>query len=226
MKKFLLGLLALMAGAAVSSAQDHEPTTTWPYLYPDFMEGELHMPGGVNKSGLYNVCIAQGTLHFIDGPLVKEALSSEVFSVRIGEDCHANVGGRIMRVLAKSDNGFVAEDLSIDVASLNATGGAYGSSSNSVSTRALSSLEGIGGTSANMNHMDLKNSKNDGKVLPLIKKTYLVLPNRIIYATKKDVLAAEGVDKARTNAFLKENKIKWKDPQSLILLVDYLSEMK
>lgn len=226
MKKIIICGLLLLAHGAMTYAQDYAPTTTWPYVFRDFTEGELLTPGGTQKSGTYNISLVSGKLHFIDGELVKEALASEVFSVRIGSDIYANVKGRMMKVLAKSDNGFVAEDATVDMAALNATGGAYGSSSNSVSTTAFSSLEGVGGTMSNMNHMQLKNSKDEGKILPLNRKLYLVLPDMVVFAAKKDVLAVDGIDKAAMNAFLKENRTKWKSPESLLPVVDRLSELK
>ena len=45
-----------------------------------------------------------------------------------------------------------------------------------------------------------------------------------VFAAKKDVMALDGIDKKELSAFLKENKIKWKDPQSLLVLGEYLNE--
>lgn len=207
-------------------AQDHKPTTSWPYLYADFQQGQLKKNVGAPIDGTYNIHIHLGTLHFIEEGMIREVLSSEVFSLKIGNDIYANVGGTIMKVLAQSDNGFIALETLVDMASLNATGGAYGSSSNSIATQALSSMEGIGGSRSNMNHMELKNSKDEGQVLPVKEKIYLVFPDMNVYAAKKDVSEMRGVDKKALNDFLKDNKIKWKDPQSLILLLDYLSDNK
>ncbi len=230
LSKYILGMRCRLVTAIVLflslckvSAQDYKPTTTWPYLYPDFISGELKKHSGVAVEGTYNVHLSKGTLHFIEKDLIREASVLEVFSVRIGKDYYANVGGAMMKVLAQSDNGFVAQEILADFAALNNTGGAYGSSSNSISTQALSSMEGIGGTRSNMNHMELKNAKDSGELLPLTTKLYLVLPGKVIYAAKKDVSDIEGIDKKELAAFLKENKIKWKDPQSLLVLVDYVS---
>lgn len=224
MKPNLLIALALVLSICRVSAQSYQPTTTWPYIYPEFTEGELKKYAGVNVEGMFNVHLAKGVLHFIEKDIIREALPTEVFSVRIGKDYYANVGGTIMKVMAESENGFVAQEVLADFAALNNTGGAYGSSSNSISTQALSSLEGIGGTRSNMNHMELKNSKDDGETLPVTVKLYLVMPGKVVYAAKKDVLDIDGVDKKAVSAFIKENKIKWNNPQALIKLVDYLSK--
>lgn len=226
MKLILFTVLALILSLHDLPAQEHKPTTSWPYLYADFSAGELKKNVGAPIEGSYNIHIYHGTLHFIEDGMIREARSTEVFSVKIGKDFHANVGGTMMKVLAQSDNGFVALETLADMAALNATGGAYGSSSNSIATQALSSMEGIGGTRSNMNHMELKNSKDEGQTLPVTEKLYLVMPGKVVFAAKKDVSEIDGIDKKALNAFLKENKIRWKDPQSLIVLLDYLSSNK
>jgi hypothetical protein len=225
MKRYIFAVLALMLSLNGISAQDIEPTTTWPYIYSDFQSGELKQLTGAPVQGAFNIHILEGRLHFIEDGMIREMRSSEVVSVKVGDDYFANVSGKMMKVLAKSDAGFIAEEVLVDVARLNATGGAYGSSSNSIATQALSSLEGIGGTRSNMNHMELKNAKNEGTVLPIIVKKYLVFPGYLVYATKADVSKLlSGADKDELNAFLKENKIKWKDENSLIKVLDFVSE--
>ena len=223
MRRTIIAILLLCLSLGCMSAQNHKPTTTWPYLYADFQPGELKKTTGAPIEGTYNIHIYQGTLHFIEDGMIHEVLSSQVFSLKIGMDYYANVGGTMMKVLARSDNGFIAQETLADIAALNSTGGAYGSSSNSISTQALSSLEGIGGSRSNMNHMELKNSKDEGQVLPVKDKLYLVMDQAVVFAAKKDVTELYGIDKKAVNAFIKENQIKWKDPQSLIVLLDYLT---
>ena len=223
MRRTIIAILLLCLSLGCMSAQNHKPTTTWPYLYADFQPGELKKTTGAPIEGTYNIHIYQGTLLFNEDGMIREVLSSQVFSLKIGMDYYANVGGTMMKVLARSDNGFIAQETLADIAALNSTGGAYGSSSNSISTQALSSLEGIGGSRSNMNHMELKNSKDEGQVLPVKDKLYLVMDHAVVFAAKKDVTELYGIDKKAVNAFIKENQIKWKDPQSLIVLLDYLT---
>ena len=129
-----------------------------------------------------------------------------------------------MKVLAQNDNGYVAECVEVDMVRLNSTEAAYGSSSTTLGTMNLSSLEGIGATNSNssLNHMELKNNKESGQTLPLIEKKYLFVNKKCIYATKRDV--AEYVDAAAFKAFLKSNKVKWNNPQSLLGVVDFLAQ--
>ncbi len=223
MKRTLISILMSLA-ATLCFAQEYQPTSTWPYLYDDFTAGVLTDKDGALIEGLYNIHILHGRLHFIDGDMIKEAKPLDVMFVTVGEDLYRNVGGTMMQVLARSDKGFVVRKTEIDAAAMNATGGAYGSSSSTLATQALTSLEFTGSASGPVNHMNMKNSKNEGKTLPLIMKTYLVFGKNVVFATKRDVLAIDGVDKDAVNAFIKENKIKWKDPQSLVRLVDFLNK--
>lgn len=224
MKKILFLIFIGIVSVTVSAQERYSPTTTWPYLYADFTEGEVQLPSGEGKPGKYNISLADNKLHFIDGDMVKEANSADVFAVRIGQDVFTNFEGSMLQVLAKSDKCLVVEESTIDYAALNETGGAYGSSSNTVGTMALSSVEGVGGGHANINHMELKSSKDDGKILTLTKKMFIIVGGKKIYASKKDVLDVDGIDKEALSAFIKENKIKWKDAQSVLQVGDYLAK--
>ena len=182
------------------------------------------MSVGNDKTELVNINVINGTLHFIDGDFIKEVKPGEVFSVQIGDDYYVNAGGRMMKILAKDDNGYVAESSEVDMVKLNSTGAAYGSSSATVGTMALSSLEGIGGSRANMNHMEIKSNRDSGQALPLIDRKYIVADSKVIYATRKDV--SERVDASEFKEFLKSNKVKWNDPQSLLSVVDFVARQK
>lgn len=209
---------------ACKAFAQHEPTTTWPYLYADFTNGEIKSMKDEAKPGIFNIHILHGRLHFIEGELIRELSPAEVVSVKIGSDYFVNVGGEMMKVLAMEGNVYVTEKQEVDMVRLNATGGAYGSSSSTLATTALSSLENIGNGMTATNHMELKNAKDDGKILPMLSKMYIVVPGNVIYATKKDVTAMSGVDSKELNAFIKENKIKWKNPQSLLMLAMFINE--
>lgn len=224
--KRLITIAALALGFVLSSAaSDFVPTTTWPYVYEDFTSGEAILTNGQHKKGLYNIVLTDSKLHFVEGDLVNEARMFDVAGVTIGEDYYVNVGGKLYKVLSKSDEALVVEGSEIDYARLNSTTGAYGSSANSVSTQSLSSLEGIGGTRANMNHMELKNSKESGKSLSLITKKYIAFNGIATAANKRDILslAARYGKKSEVAAYIKTSKVKWNSPVSLQGLADFLA---
>lgn len=227
MKRIILLMAVLLAGAMAGKAQSYTPTTTWPYYFKDFEKGLLVTgPADPGKEGLFNVSYKDKRIHFIDGEYIRSSLLKEMAFVQIGGEVFQSVNGFVVRVLGKTDKCLVVEDSDIDYASLNETGGAYGSSSSTIGTVALSSAEGIGATnsSTNINHMELKLAKDEGKQLPLIVKKYIVVRGRRIYATKRDFLDTPGLDKAKAKAFLKENKIKWNNVQSLLLAGDFLAD--
>lgn len=218
-------LAGLFASATLAQAQ-YEPTSSWPYVYDDFQDGVILWVGGKEKPGKYNINLVDKKLHFIEGAYIKVANMMEIASVRIGSDIYQNAAGEMLKVLSKSDKSLVLEDNEINYAALNETGGAYGSSSTTIGTTALSSLEGIGGTnsSQNINHMELKLNKDNGKVLNLINKKYLFVKGRKILATKKAVMEVPGLDNEAAKAFFKENKIKWNKVPDLQKVGDFLAD--
>ena len=226
-KTIFLAAIAFAAGifSGSAAADDFAPTSTWPYVYKDFSNGSVIRKSAPEKPGLFNISVIDGSLHFIDGPLVKAANVFDVLGVRIGEDYFVNNGGKMYRVLAKSDKSLVVEAKEVDYATLNSTGGAYGSSSNTLGTMALSSAEGFGrGNSEGTNHVEMMRGKDEGKILPLIPATYILVGSNLILARKGDVEDSEIAPKSDLKAFFKENKIKWKEPSSLLLLGDFLSK--
>jgi hypothetical protein len=225
MKRVMILLAGLFASATLAQAQ-YEPTSSWPYVYDDFQDGVILWVGGKEKPGKYNINLVDKKLHFIEGAYIKVANMMEIASVRIGSDIYQNAAGEMLKVLSKSDKSLVLEDNEINYAALNETGGAYGSSSTTIGTTALSSLEGIGGTnsSQNINHMELKLNKDNGKVLNLINKKYLFVKGRKILATKKAVMEVPGLDNEAAKAFFKENKIKWNKVPDLQKVGDFLAD--
>lgn len=220
--KEILTIILASAFVICLKAQNYEPTSTWPYLYPDFTAGILYVNvSGEQKDGLYNIHILEGRLHFIEGDLIKEASPADVYSVRIGDDIYLNAGGTMMRVLAESDAGVVLQETVVDKTRLNSSSAAYGASANSMAAWNLSSIEQTG-SMVNTNHMQLKNSRNEGEILPLTGRTYLMGGGKIVFAAKKDVAKAVGED--RLKAFLKGNSVKWKDPQSLLAVVELIAK--
>jgi hypothetical protein len=73
------------------------------------------------------------------------------------------------------------------------------------------------------NYEDLLSIKNESEELPLNVNIYLVIDNNLVQANKKSVSALEGVDKKAFSEFLKANSIKWKDPQALVKVIDYIT---
>jgi hypothetical protein len=69
MKKLLTLCLAMLLASA-AFAQDELPTVNWPYIYPDFVEGEITQIGGKSGKAVYNIHLGQGALHFVKDGLI------------------------------------------------------------------------------------------------------------------------------------------------------------
>lgn len=219
-KSFIAGLILLIL-PFVASAQ--EPTTRWPYLFPEFREGLVEATGGAARAQQLNVHLRYGRLHFLDAEgLIREAAMEEVVGVQIGDDRFLQVQGEMMRVVAQSAHGCVVEEVLGDFAALTETGGAYGSSSQTSATRKLSSVEQA--STISQNHMLLMQSRSDGQMIGLLKTYYLVYPGHVVKANRAAVEndLTEG-RVAEWKAWIKTHKIKWNRPESLVALLEFLN---
>ncbi len=219
MKQILITLFISFLSISVYS---QDCLTTWPYIYPEFQDGTIYMSGGQKINHKMNVHVLYGRLHYIDGAIIKEALSNDIIYIEIANDRYMFVNGDIMKIVGNREKGFVATHVTADLQRLNETGGAYGTSSTSSATRKLTSVDIPG---ANRNHMELREGKNAGASLDLIYKYYIVTNGSVYEATKKGIESQLSPErKAEFKTFLKANKIRWKDPQSLLKLLDFLNK--
>lgn len=206
---------------SVSKAQS--PTTTYPYLYPTFVEGKVILSGGKEEQKKMNVHLRHDNLHYIDEGIVKSAFLTDVLAVEIGNDVFLPVEGQMLRVAAKDEKGFVVEEIKGDFEGSVESGGAYGTSSTTSATMKLTSIQSD--SQLGQTYMNILNEKSQGMELRVESKLYLYVSGIKIRATKKDVGEFLGEDRAAEwKSFLKTHKIKWKEPQSLLMVVDYLSE--
>ena len=131
MKRLII--LAAMLASLAAAAQT--PSTTWPYLYDNFTQGTIYMKDGAKSDVLLNVQVRHDKLHFIDKDIIREADLSKVTAVTIADDKYIPVNGEMRKIVAKGDNGAIVVSLIGDFAALQETGGGYGASSETASTR-------------------------------------------------------------------------------------------
>ncbi|GHU94657.1 hypothetical protein FACS1894156_3120 [Bacteroidia bacterium] len=200
-----------------------EVTTMWPYMYPDFTTGTVYFANQQTLTAPVNVHLLKSTLHYLDKEQIKEAQLAEIVLVKIGYNRYYVCDNQLMRIAAGDSTGFVAELVTADFDAIRESGGAYGSSSSVQATRKLSSVE-IGGVNIT-NHVELKNKKDAGSLLPLSKKYYIVTTDQIYPANKKGFasqLPAHQQDAFKQ--FIKQHKIKWNQPESLLALLEFLKK--
>lgn len=220
MKRTILATLLLAASSAALPAQT--PTTTYPYLYPQFMDGKVVMDAGNEIARKMNIHLRKDKLHYLDNDIIKEAFLNEVIAVEIGKDVFIPVFGEMMKVVAKNDNGCVAAEILGDFEEAREAKGAYGASSTTSATMKLTSLQAD--NVVNQNHMNIFNSKSEGSELELLTKFYVVTPKIKTRATKKDIEAALPTDMlAGWKPWLKTHKVKWNDPQSILAVLEFLN---
>ena len=221
MKRIILWALGLFTLTAVYA---QEYSTAWPYLYNEFTPGEILTVKGAKLQYPINIHILHGRLHFIEDGLIKEAATKDVVLVKVAGDEFLGVDQDIMKIVARTEKGFVVAHLLGDFESLNEAGGAYGSSTTSSATRKLSSIEVQG--KVNQNHMELREGRHDGESVNLTTTYYIVIPGmQKIQATKKEVEKALGPEKKdEFKAWLKSNKVKWNNPESIAKVVDYIAQ--
>ena len=221
MKRIAYIAAILIWSAFGASAQT--PTTTFPYLYDTFTDGTVVMTDGNKEARKMNVHLRAGRLHYIDNGIIKEAYLTDVAAVEIGNDVYVPVYTSVMKVVAKNDNGcVVVEQLGDYEAALSGTG-AYGTSATSSATMKLSSVHQEG--QVNQNYMNILNEKTDGMDLRIQSTYYLVTTKYKVKANRSDIEAMLPQGKADLlKVYIKEHKVKWKSPQGLLPLVDFLAE--
>lgn len=222
---FCFGLL--LAVSAI--AQEETPTANWPYLYPDFMEGELLRFNKNPNKARFNIHLNHSELHYLDKDgIIKESDVLGSTGLVIGNDAFRNVGGKMMKILAEAKGGFVVRETRANYAAIVRNDGAYGTTSlNSTTTKTFlyneNVINGYDGKLLTDVYADLHAMKEDSESLPVLINVYLVIGLDVIPANKKSVTSMCGVDKKAFKAFLKENRIDWDDPQDLVKVIDYVT---
>lgn len=219
MKRFFLAAFFFFAPFVVSFSQ--ECSTTWPYVYPEFREAVIYMNAGQKILQEVNVHMLKSRLHFVDKGVIKEMVPSDIVAVEIGGDKYVPVGSDIMLVVKSCPDGFVAAHRVGEFDKLQDPSGAYGSSSTTAATMSLTSVEVSG--KVNQNHMELWQNRQNGAEVGVRTTYYIVAGGKAVKASRKDI--EDTLDPARKAQFkdwLKANKIQWKNPESLLKLVEFL----
>ena len=223
MKKFLFMCAGtLMAVAAFAQ----EPTTNWPYLYPEFKEGELNVRSKTEKA-LFNIHLDLGALHYVEDGRIKEATVLNATTLVIGDDVFRNVAGKMLKVLARAQGGYIVEEIRATYSAVVRNDGAYGTTAlNSTTTKTFlyneNAINQYNGYLMTDVYKDLLAMRDDAEKLPVRKNLYIVIGMDQIPADKKSVASLSGLDKKALKAFLKSEKIDWNEIGDLVKVIDYI----
>ncbi len=229
MKSFIISAFTILAffaftANAAKEKKVYTPTETWPYMLEEFEAGTVKSTTGeVRSYEMLNIYLPNHTLHYVMEDKVLVADMAKVYLVAVGEDVYLNTGGKLRKIMLEGNNGVVLEESWIDMEAYNSVDIGYGISSRTASAQNVSNLYFLNNSAQmNMNLTDLVN-KRDSKKLEIRKSLYLRV-NGLLYKADINEIAAMMPDSKAAKKELKKLKIKWKDPNSLIAVVDYIYE--
>lgn len=208
--RLIAALACLFALASHASAQQFKPTTLWPYLYANFMPGQLFSKGQAQEAVL-NVHLLHGELHSLSGDVIS-VVAQPVDSAVIAGAVFVPVDGMLCQVLARSGSVAVVKKVYGDFNKLMSGTGAYGSTLSTSGRRELSSIE-IGGINQT-NHGILLRTRADGQFLPLKTERLVCLfsPSGVtaVEASARAVRELVPADRReQLKSDLKAAKVKW-----------------
>lgn len=224
----LLCVVACLMGICTAFSKQFSPTTKWPYLFENFQEALIYKESGemarIQKANLH---LEYSSLHYIDGENVITANTSGILKIEMGGLTFIYMNGELVQLLLSKNACALVKRVKIDQRVLRSSSGqgAYGMSTDVSATKKLRSLQTNG--VFNMNYAQMKVEREDGVAVNLVTDYFFLLEDgkTIIKATKRNVekkLSHAG--KARLKAFVKQNKIKWKNEDSLKRLLNFFQQ--
>ena len=221
MRKIIV-LLLLVTTALTVSAQKYSPNTKWPYVYENFTEGTIFFEGNKKTKAQLNIHLLGNKLHYLaDDGRIFTSDDKDVIRVEIGSDAYIYSDHKLVRIVAVDKTNLLVELTKADFDALFTSTGAYGASLNSSSSRDLSSLDLGGLENAELGRM--LQEKNDGRDIPLKKQYLFILGGKQIEAVKKSVESVLNADGQKEwKDFQKQNKIKWKNEESLSQVLTFI----
>ncbi len=222
MRKIIV-LLLLVTTALTVSAQKYSPNTKWPYVYENFTEGTIFFDGNKKTKAQLNIHLLGNVLHYLtDDGRIFTSNDKDVIRVEIGPDAYIYSDHKLVRIVAVDKTNLLVELTKADFDALFTSTGAYGASLNSSSSRDLSSLD-LGGLE-NPELGRMLQEKNDGRDIPLKKQYLFILGGKQIEASKKSVESVLNADGQKEwKDFQKQNKIKWKNEESLSQVLTFIT---
>lgn len=221
--KWLLTACLLLWLPLSVAAQRYVPNTKWPYIYENFQKGVIYVEGNQKGAMELNVHLLGNVLHYIkpDGRIYQSD-EKNVIRVEIGSDVYIFSDRLLMKIVAQEGTNLLLKHVKADFDAMESGSGAYGASLNSSAAHDLSSLD-LGGLN-NPELGKMLQEKRDGREIPVSEHYYFIVNDVRINANKKDVEKFVGEGRAaELKKFLKENKIKWKNAESLAQLLKFLA---
>lgn len=222
--KTMLFTFAMSCLSAVAMAQ-YEPNTKWPYIYENFTEGTAYSSDNTKSTLQMNIHLAGNVLHYIGkDDRIYRADDNKITRVEIGGDAYLFINHQLMQLIGSHGNNVLLKLQDADFSRMQSAGvGAYGSDANTLATSQKSSLDLGGLNTPELAKMLLE--REDGAIIPLVTRYYFIIGDKRIEASKGAVEKLIGEAREKDfKAFVKTNKIKWKNEESLMKILEYLSK--
>ena len=222
--KRLLFIISLVCLPLLAKAQ-YEPNTRWPYIYENFTEGTAYSSDNTKSTLQMNIHLAGNVLHYIGkDDKIYRAEDNKITRVEIGGDAYLFINHQLMQLIGSHGNNVLLKLQDADFSRMQSAGvGAYGSDANTLATSQKSSLD-LGGLKTPELAKRLL-EKEEGAIIPLVTRYYFIIGDKRIEASKGAVEKLIGEAREKDfKAFVKTNKIKWKNEESLKKILEYLSK--
>ena len=227
--KTILSILAGLLLTVGAFAQKYEPTANWPYMYPDFMDGELLLMNKAPNKAKFNIHLNLSKLHYVDRKgKIKEVDTWGVTGLVIGEDTFRFVGGKMLKVMAETEGGIVVKEPRPNYSAIVRNDGAMGTTGlNSTTTKTFlyneNAINQYNGYLLTDDYKELHAMKDQSERLPVNSSLFLVIGNEQIPANRKSVSDLPGIDKKAFSKFLKSEKVKWNDVDDLVKVLNFIT---
>ncbi len=221
MKRWLsLGVLCLLSSARLFAG---EPTTVWPYLFDDFLPCKIYFHSGETGSSQVNVHLLRNDLHYLhtDGKIYQADYQHEIARVVLADSTRlVRCENYFIEVLGETPQALVGRRTTGDFDRLNQGSGGYGTSSSTSATDRMASLPFMN----TPQYHQIKTDRENGQTLPVSVRYCFVVNGELVYANKKEVSRLlPDAERKNFAAFLKTNKIKWKNHDDLRKVLEYIS---
>lgn len=228
MKRNIISAILVCATVSIATAQfsnEYEPSVGWPYMFDDFKEAIVYYHNGNPESARVNVHLLNNTLHFTDGDKIMIVHDAQHIDSVVCMDKTkllyktnlyiSQIGATARVIIGRTCEG--------DLHALDDNNGAYGMATTTGATQNVASLRDHGNVAA-MRYRDMIADRHSTRTLPTINRSIFIIDNRMVcHATKSGINSIlDKEQKKMFKAFLKENKIKWKNTEHLVLVAQFL----
>ena len=229
MKRKGFFIIALLTLSMSVTGQKYEPTTIWPYLYKDFQKGTIYFKTGDPIEKNVNIHLVESVLHYVENNVIYELNNPESVDIievetPSGQEDFVYIGNKVYRAITQGENGSGVYELNKgNFVELLTTTGAFGTKNYATASTRLSSLT-FGGINWDYAKLKLTSEQDPGQSFPINKTYFFIINGNFVKARSKDLENAivSPQVKKQMKEYVKKNKVKWNNPDSLANLFRFL----